>query len=75
MKVEIVGIENVDYESKKTGKRVEGFRLHVQFEKENCQGYATDVVFIAKDVLENFTVGDEVELLYNKYGRVASLRI
>lgn len=74
MKVEIIGIESVDYESKKTGKRVEGYRLHVQYEKEMCQGYATDVVFINKNFLEGFTVGDEVEILYNKYGKVASLR-
>lgn len=74
MKYEIVGIENVDYESKKTGRRVEGYRLYVQFEKENCQGSATDCVFINKNILEGFTLGDEVEILYNKYGKVASLR-
>lgn len=74
MKVEIIGIESVDYESKKTGRRVEGYRLYVQFEKEHCQGYATDVVFIKKSLLEDFTVGDEVEILYDKYGKVVSLR-
>lgn len=74
MKYEIIGIENVDYESKKTGKRVEGYRLHVQYLKENCQGFATDVVFITKSLLEDYTIGDEVEILYNKYGKVASLR-
>ena len=74
MKFEIVGIELVDYVSKKTGNNVEGYRIYVQFEKENCQGFATDVIFVSKDVLANHTVGDEVEILYNKFGRVAEIR-
>lgn len=72
---QIVGIEVIEYTSKKTGKVVKGNRLHLlspPYSKgSNVHGSTVDTCFIGKpELLMGFEVGDRIELLYNKYGSV-----
>lgn len=71
---EIVGIREVDYTSKKTGKRVEGVSLHVATEEKNVQGKAVSEMYVGKQTLDEcyYTpkLGDTVNVSYNKYGNV-----
>lgn len=68
--MEVVGIEKVDYVSKKTGKPVRGINLHMCHNSEKVEGLAVCTEFISERNDINVKVGDKVELLYNKYGQV-----
>ena len=77
--MKIVGVERVDYTSKKTGKPVKGYRIHMTEEKEGMYGVCASNIFIGEKVGEIFlseyanleqALGEEVRVLYNQYGRV-----
>ena len=75
--MKVVGIEKVDYVSKKTGKSVRGKKLHMclKTENENVKGYQVESAFIPEVVECNVKVGDEVKLFYNKYGSVDAISV
>lgn len=70
----IVGIESVDYTSRKTNRRVVGFKLHTLLKEENrtnVNGYRVNSFFVSEDVFRNYfdlPLGSEVEVYYNQYG-------
>lgn len=72
----VVGIEKVDYVSKKTGKRVIGIKLHLTEEKpdnQNLQGSLAESVYIPANVDCDVKLGQNVEIFYDKYGHVTSV--
>lgn len=73
----ILGIEDVNYISKKTNKQVIGKRLHMSFTNEKIIGQGVESVFISSIICDAnaLTIGDNIELLYNKYGQVTDVRI
>lgn len=75
--MQILGIEKVDYVSKKSGNPVSGYRLHCAFEKKNCEGVAVESYFARDQAFENGIpeVGDDVTILYNRYGNVQTVTI
>ena len=70
MEFVVVGKELLDYTSKKTGKQVKGYSLHLTYEKDNCDGVAVCTEFVSEDMGEDVEINDKVELVYNKYGKV-----
>jgi len=66
----VVGKEFLDYTSKKTGRQVKGYNLHLTYKKENCDGVAVCTEFVNEDMGQSVEVNDRVELVYNKYGKV-----
>lgn len=69
---EIIGIRFVNYTSKKTGQPVLGRYIYFTYEDRNVSGKACDSIFISD---RNFgdlvlTVGQEIRVLYNKFGQV-----
>lgn len=66
----VVGKEFLDYVSKKTGKNIKGYTLHMTHEKQGCLGLATLSEFVSEEIGQDIAVNDTVELLYNKYGKV-----
>ena len=71
----VVGIEDIEYKSKKTGKDVKGKCLHLltppYTKSATVQGSKVETCFIGKEeLLMGVEVGDKIELLYNKYGSV-----
>ena len=75
MEYVIVGKEFLDYVSKKTGKNVKGYTLHMTYEKEKCEGVAANSVFVSEDIGRDVHVNDTVQLYYNKYGKVEKIVI
>lgn len=72
----IIGIEDVSYVSKKTGQPVTGTRLHLTYEKENVDGYCVEEVFCNSSVdTEGLTVGDIIDIFYNKFGKVTGIGV
>lgn len=74
----ILGIENVDYVSKKTGNRVTGLRLHTVdgHEFDNTKGNRVLSVFVSTNIVNvsDIAVGDDVEIYYNRFGGVDEVR-
>lgn len=74
----IIGIKNVDYVSKKTGKNVVGITLFLTETVEDVKGLACDSVYVssasrAYEDAKLCALGDDVEVGYNKYGQICSL--
>lgn len=79
MKVKVVGIQNVDYTSRKTGKPVKGTALHVIFKDAEVAGEAVDSIFVS-DALEIGSIsqiqpGMVVDVEYNRRGFVSDVAI
>lgn len=76
----VVGIENVNYISKKTNREVVGTKLHLlcedDEEDENLIGQKVEDVYISEDILVNgINVGDKIDISYNKFGRVTKVNV
>lgn len=82
----IIGIEYVDYVSKKTNKQVSGYRVHMTApigpangEGEFCDSaffnsVAAQSFFSAYPVLEDL-IGKEARVIYNRFGRPEELML
>lgn len=73
----VVGYRYVSYTSKKDGKPREGYELHVEsawpdYQADSAGGVQTEAVWVGVDMFldSEISIGDEVDLLYNKHGRL-----
>lgn len=79
MKAKILGIQNVDYVSKKTGRPVVGMTLHATFSDSQVSGMAVDAIFISDNLnlpcIRDLAVGQSVDIEYNSRGYVCGCEI
>lgn len=76
--MKVVGIEKVDYMSKKTNNRVEGLNLHCisePMQTDRLSGQQVERVFVsarsaAFASLAGIQIGQDVKFLYNRFGHV-----
>lgn len=76
MTVEVVGIQDVNYVSRKTNNPVSGTTFHVTYPKEGVEGVVCESIFVSSrsDIqVAGIRVGDTVDLSYNRYGSVDRL--
>ena len=73
---EVIGIEHRQYTNKQ-GRFVSGYNLYLTFSKINMDGVACLSEWCREDVVKDsgVAVGDKVELFYNRFGKVESIRI
>lgn len=72
----VIGIENVSYVSKKTNQPVVGTRLHLTYEQEGVEGLCVESVFCGSTIdTDRLTTGDQIEVYYNKFGRVSDIGV
>lgn len=72
MACKIVGFQSVKGTNKQ-GQSYSGVRMFVTEERDKVQGLACDDVYVGDQFLPVgvvFNVGDEVDFVYNKFGRV-----
>ena len=79
MLFKVIGIEKVDYKSRRTGNQVRGTNLYVQYPSEQRDGLVVvrcDRLYV-KDSIDCSTLspGDDVEIYYNRFGNVDSLHL
>ena len=62
--------------AKDTGELIEGVTVFCSFENEKITGSGVEKLSISKKKLGDFklAVGQQIETLYNKYGKVESIR-
>lgn len=74
----VVGIKEVNYVSKKTGKEVNGIEVHGTYPSSRASfgtTKLTDTQFLSMSIVEKNggvlpSEGDEITFFYNKYGQV-----
>lgn len=69
----IVGYENVNYKSKKTGNQVEGVRIYLHYLSENVFGFGCESIFVKSELFDGLGIDDTIELSYNKYGNISKI--
>lgn len=81
MSCKVIGYQNKDYSftDERTGALVSGSgtTLFVVQDRKGVEGVACFSVFVSKQKLDLYDpcVGDEVEILYNRFGKVAGVRL
>lgn len=79
MSYRVVGIEDVNYVSKKTGQPVSGVNLHVTFplNEQKGEGEAVEKIYCKQSLegIDSISVGDDVEIYYNRFGGVEEIRL
>lgn len=76
MKVKVLGIQALDYVSRRTGNPVKGVMLHSAFKDPQVRGEAVDGIFISDNLgisLANIQPGDTVEVETNFRGNVTNV--
>ena len=75
--VTVVGIEFRSYVNKRTNTEVSGYNIFCTYERKGVSGVATESFWISPDVLAELgtlQLGDKITPMYNRFGRVVSLR-
>ncbi len=80
MKMTVLGLEKVDYTSKKTGEPVKGITLHCSCRDQNVIGYRAESVFVSDrlDCFRDLTIlqpGAVINVEYNRRGYVADVEV
>lgn len=79
----VIGVRNGSFTDKKTGKVVSYGRIYVTYPfespdgklPEGCQGEKCEELRVPVDALYGVKVGDTIEPVYNKYGRVQAVEV
>lgn len=79
MKVKVLGIQNVDYVSRKTGNPVKGTTLHCSFPDAQVQGDAVESIFVSDnlriDCISKIKPDSAVNVEYNHRGYVCNVTL
>lgn len=72
----VIGIQHRKY-TNKTGKEVEGYNLFLTYEDKAVNGLCALREWVNPETMEEsmVNVGDECELLYNRWGRVDRISV
>ena len=71
MLVNLFGIKEVNYTSKRTGNPVSGTELHIVYHDDRVKGQAVDKLFIRSSVkLPVLTLGKSYNISFDRYGSV-----
>ena len=79
MSYRVVGIEDVNYVSKKTNQTVQGVKLHVTYpmNEQKGEGQAVESIYCKSNLeaISDVSVGDDIEVFYNRFGGVEDVRV
>lgn len=70
--MELVGYKETKFTAQDTGEVIEGINLYLTGPQDYVEGVACERVFLTKKKLDGYVpeIGDEIELVYNRYGKV-----
>jgi len=74
---EIVGLKHSKWKPKDSDREISGYSLHLTEDREDVDGLAVERAFIQDSKLEDYVpaLGDVVNLIYNRFGKVDGLRL
>lgn len=73
----VIGFRKVNFTDPETKKKVEGFSLYLvrPGEGDNFAGDEAQKIFISSEYVDYDPVlGDTIQLIYNRYGKVSSVQ-
>lgn len=76
--MKVLGIEKVDYESRKTGRRVTGRKVFYTepLPAARGEGFRCDSEYVSASAFGGaLSVGDEISFLYDRWGHVAGVSV
>lgn len=79
MKAKVLGTQDVDYVSRKTGKPVKGMTFHVSRKHRDVRGEAVSTIFVSNSLgipdLVNIIPGTLIDVEYDERGYVCGLTV
>lgn len=76
--MKVVGMKELDFKTK-DGQQISGVKLFLEYQEEKTTGVCTDSAFISERRMEESNyipaVGDDIELMYNRYGKIQAIRL
>ena len=71
----VVGYKRADFKPKDSDSEIKGINLFVTYKRNDVQGDACERLFVSDNRAGTYLpkVGDEVEIVYNRYGKVESI--
>lgn len=68
---EIVGIREYSFEDRRTGEKIEGYMVHLQYQDEDTEGVCCEQYSISTEKLDGYVpqIGDFVKVGLNRYGK------
>ena len=79
MKVKVLGVQAVDYVSRKTGNPVKGVTLHSSYKDAQVAGECVSSIFVSDNLgipcVSDIRPGMTVDVEYNNRGYVADVAI
>ena len=74
--MKIVGVRKVEYTAK-DGAQVKGYTVHATYTEKGTDGLCCDNFFVSEKKADGWVpeVGETVELMYNKYGKIDSVKV
>lgn len=77
--MKVVGFSERSFTAKDTGALIEGMTIYVSFESNRITGIGCDRFFISQKRLDECdyspSIGDDIELLYNRFGKITGIRL
>lgn len=77
--MKVIGWQKIEFTPKGETEPVRGFNIFVTEERRNVEGEAADRLFIseqrARECGFNPKLGDEIEVSYNRWGKVQSIEV
>ena len=75
--MKLVGYRKASFTAQDTGEVISGCNLYFTYTNPNVQGLGVERVFASDRKLAGYVpvIGDEVQVFYNKYGRLESLSV
>lgn len=75
MRVQVLGIQKVDYTNKQ-GRQVTGTTFHVAFEDSNVDGLSSDTIYVSsRFTIPPVMVGDTVDFYFDRRGNFENLNV
>lgn len=79
MKAKVLGVQDVDYVSRKTGEKVTGTTLHICYDDVHVSGFAVDGVFLSSrlnlPILKDIKPETWIDIEYNNRGYVQNVTL
>lgn len=72
---QVVGIKNATFKDKETKEQIAYCKLYVTFKDEKTVGIACEAMSIKPELADGIQPGDEVQLFYNKYGKISDIKV
>ena len=72
----VVGIQYLDYVSRKTGNPVKGLSLHCAYKDQQVEGEAVSNFFVSDNlgISLKFLPGDTVDIAFNQRGSICDVK-